>query len=76
MAQVEGITRKWGSSSLVFVIPKKIVEKEKLKENQKIKALLLKEKNVLPKSFGILKQWKKSTEKIMKEIDEELWFEE
>ena len=76
MTEVEGIIRKWGNSSFAFVIPKDIVEKEKLKVNQKLRAVILKQENTLAKTFGLLKRWKKPTEKIMKEIDTELWFEE
>jgi hypothetical protein len=76
MVEIEGITRKWGNSSLAFVIPKEIVERERLKANQKLRALILKQDNVLFKTFGILKDWKKPTDKIMGEIDRELWFEE
>lgn len=76
MVEVEGIVRKWGNSSLVLVIPKEIVEREKLKANQKLKAIILKEDNPLPRTFGRIKKWKKSTEQIMREIDKELWHEE
>lgn len=73
MAEIKGITRKWGNSSLVFVIPKEVVEKEHLKPNQELKAVILKQRNVVSKTFGILKNWKKPTERIMREIDKELW---
>ena len=43
MVEIKGITRKWDNSSLVFVIPKEIVRKEKLKANQKLKALIIKQ---------------------------------
>ena len=76
MGEVEGITRKWGNSSLVFVIPKEIVEKENLKPNQKLRALILKETNVVARTFGTLRHWKKPTSQIMREIDRELWPEE
>lgn len=73
MVEVQSVTRKWGKSSLVFVIPKEIVEQEKLKSDQKLTAILVKENNSAAKTFGRLKNWKKPTEKIMKEIDEDLW---
>lgn len=76
MVEIEGMIRKWGNSSLAFIIPREIVEAEKLKPNQKLRALILKQNDVPAKTFGILKKWKKSTSKIMKEIDEELWSEE
>lgn len=46
------------------------------KEYQRVKNLALNKNKVLSNSFGILKNWKKPTDKIMQEIDEELWFEE
>ncbi len=76
MAEVEGVTRRWGNSSLVFVIPKEVVEKENLKPNQKVKAILLRQSSVVAKTFGMVKQWKKPTQQIMREIDRELWQEE
>lgn len=76
MVEIEGIIRKWGNSSLAFIIPREIVETEKLRPNQKLRALILKQNNMPAKTFGILKKWKKSTGKIMKEIDKDLWSEE
>lgn len=73
MIELESVVRKWGKSSLALVIPKDIVEKEKLKPNQKLKAIILKNDNVLARTFGTLKNWKKPTEQIMREIDRELW---
>ena len=76
MCELEGRIRKWGNSSLALIIPKDIVEKEKLKANQKLKAIILRQDNTLPRTFGRIKKWKKSTEQIMREIDRELWPEE
>lgn len=76
MAEIKAMTRKWGNSSLALVIPKDVVRREKLKANQKLSALILKQKNVLARTFGILRKWEKPTEQIMREIDRELWFEE
>ena len=75
MGEIESVTRKWGKSSLVFVIPKEIVEKEKLKPDQKVKVILVKRNNVLARTFGIAKNWKRQTEEIMRKIDKELWEE-
>ena len=58
------------------MIPKEIVKKERLKANQKLKAIILRRDSPLTATFGILKNWKKPTDKIMREIDKELWFEE
>ena len=76
MAEIKAITRKWGNSSLALIIPKDIVRSEKLKANQKLTALILKQENVLARTFGLLRKWEKPTEHIMREIDRELWFEE
>lgn len=76
MVEIETRIRKWGNTSLAFIIPQEIVENEKLKPNQKIRAVILRESKIPAKTFGILKKWKKSTPKIMKEIDDELWGEE
>ena len=75
MIEIEGVTKKWGNSSLAFVIPKNIVKEKHLKGNQKLKLILIDDNNTLEGTFGILKNWKKSTHQIMKEIDEELWNE-
>ena len=74
--EIEGITRKWGNSSLVFVIPKEVVIEQKLKANQKLKAVILEKGGALSETFGVLKNWKKPTNQIMREIDKELWPEE
>ena len=41
-----------------------------------MKALILKQENVIAETFGTLKKWKNPTDQIMREIDKELWFEE
>lgn len=72
MGVVESQVREWGSS-LGIVIPRKIVEENKLKAGDKVDVLLLKKNSVLRESFGQLRHWKKSTAQIMKELDKELW---
>lgn len=74
MIEIECTTKQWGNS-LACILPKEIVKQKHLKENQKIKLLLEDKSDVLKETFGILKHWKKSTQEIMKEIDEELWNE-
>jgi hypothetical protein len=73
MIEVNGVTRKWGRSSLALVIPKRTAEEEHLKPNQRLKVLILSHDDTVAKTFGILKQWRKPTERIMREIDRELW---
>ncbi len=76
MIEVESKLKKWGNSSLAFIIPKEITKENKLKENQKIKIILEEEPNVLKETFGLLKnKITKSTDDIMKEVDNELWGE-
>jgi len=66
-----GITKikKWGSS-LGFVIPKEIVERENLKQDQSIKILAVetRSKTKVKDIFGKLK-FKRSTREILDEID-------
>jgi len=69
--QVEVITRKWGNS-IGVTLPKEIVEKEKIKPNDKIaidirKQTALKVKDI----FGKLRL-KKPVKQIMMEIDRDL----
>ena len=63
--------RAWGRS-LGIVIPKNMVSSEKLKEGDTVALLLVKKTNALKKTFGT-RQFKKSTDEILKEIDEEGW---
>jgi antitoxin component of MazEF toxin-antitoxin module len=76
MVVIESKIRKWGNSSFALVIPKKIAKQEHLKVNQKLQVLIPEQQNVLKETFGTLKHWKKPTEQIMREIDEELWPED
>ncbi len=68
------VVREWGRS-LGLVIPKEVVRKDKIKAGDKVKVIIVKETNVFAATFGKLKQWKKPTEQIMKEVDEEFWGE-
>jgi len=70
--EIETKTKKWGSS-LGVIIPKKIVEEERIGENQKIKILAVetKTKTRIKDIFGKLK-FKKPTQQLLDEIDKEL----
>ena len=70
MIEINAKTKKWGNS-LGILLDKNSVKKANLKENEKIKIILLKNKNVLKETFGTLK-FKKSTEQMMREIDKDL----
>jgi len=69
-AQIE----EWGDSLGVAITPQ-MAEENKLKVGDKVEMLLIKKSNVIAESFGQLKNWKKPTDQIMKEIDQELWGE-
>ncbi len=71
MIQVEAKVRRWGRS-LGVVIPKEKIVEEGIKENETISLLIGKKTNVLKETFGTLK-FKKSTQKMMEEIDREMW---
>lgn len=62
-------------SSLGVVIPEKVVAQNGLKVGDTITFLLLKKTNIFKESFGQLRHLTKSTDQIMKEIDEESWGE-
>ena len=52
--EVEAIAKKWGSS-IGFVIPKEVAEKEKIKPNSKVKFEILKVSDISD-TFGKLKR--------------------
>lgn len=73
MQEVESVLRMWGRSVGV-VIPKKTVAQEGLKPGETVKILIVKKTNAMKKTFGVARL-KRSTEEILKEIDEEGWNE-
>lgn len=71
MIELKTKIRRWGNSFGV-VVPITKVNQENIKEGDEVVILInKKEGNVLRETFGTLK-FKKSTDKIMKEIDENL----
>ena len=74
MIEVETKVRKWGRSFGV-VIPKEKIIEEGIKENETITLLIGRKNNVLKETFGTLK-FKKTTDRMMREIDKELWSKE
>ena len=64
--------KAWGNS-LGIIVPKEQAAKEQLKTEQEV-TVIITPKNVLKVKhiFGTLKNWKKPTADIMKEIDTEL----
>jgi|TARA_B100001971_G_C18219472_1_gene556124 hypothetical protein len=65
----DAIPKQWGNS-VGITIPKEIIEKEHISTKKKAKFIAIgTEMDQLKKSFGSLKL-KKSTQKVMDEIDE------
>ena len=73
MLEAESTLREWGRSVGV-IIPKVTLEKGKLKAGDTVKILILKKTNVLKETFGKHKLVR-TTEEILREIDEEGWHE-
>ena len=72
MIEIKTKLRKWGNS-FGIIVPLKAIEKTKVKEGDEVTVLLKKEKNnVLREMFGTHK-FSKSTDQLMKEMDEELY---
>ena len=74
MIQCETTTRKWGNS-LGITLPKDLVEKNKIKANQKVEVLILKRnKNVWDGVFGSAEgKLPKNTQKALSELRKELY---
>ncbi|MBU2616069.1 MAG: hypothetical protein KKC19_03120 [Nanoarchaeota archaeon] len=72
MIEIKTKLRKWGNSFGV-VVPQRDVENSGVEEGEEIIILLRKEnkEDVLKEMFGTFK-FKKSTDKLMREIDDEL----
>lgn len=60
------VIRRWGNS-LGAVLPNSIIQKNNLKENDKIKILIIREGDVLRKTFGKLKGKVNQSSQDMKE---------
>jgi len=71
MIELQTKVRKWGNS-LGIVIPLNKVKKEDIGEGTEINVLIQKKENVLRETFGTFK-FKKSVQKMMYEIDNELY---
>ncbi len=73
MQELQAEVREWGRS-MGIVIPREAVLQEKIKAGDTIKIIFLRKDSPLKKLFGRVKL-KRSTEEILKEIDEECWNE-
>ena len=66
--EIEVKTKQIGGS-MAIIIPKEVVEKERLRTHDTVRVKITKVDN-LDSLWGTMKQVKKSTSEIMKEIDE------
>ena len=73
MIECETVTRKWGNS-IGLIIPKNVAEKSHLKENKKLRIIII-EESPIKRTFGMLKEWKKPTKQIIKEMRVGSWDE-
>ena len=69
MEEIETTARKWGDS-IAVIIPKKIVEKQKIKINDTIR-LLVKRNNNASGLFGSLKNWDINPQKTKDDLRKE-----
>jgi len=70
---IEAKVRKWGNS-LGLIIPKETVEKEHIKEKEKLRFLIIRDSNVLKETFGMVKgKWKKSAQQFKDQARKELY---
>ena len=58
--------RRWGNS-IAFILPKLIVDEKKIRENDEI-TVEIKKRPLARETFGILKNWKRSTQEIKDEM--------
>jgi len=64
--EIEAVAKRWGSS-LGIILPKLVVEANKIRENDKI-IVEVKKRPIAGKLFGKLKNWKKPTQEIKDEM--------
>jgi len=74
MTVIETKVKKWGNSFGV-VIPMEVINREKIKEEQEIRVILVKDsKKVLGETWGLLKdKIKKPTQQIKDELRKDLY---
>ena len=65
MVEIETRTRKWGSS-IGLILPKSLVDEVGIKPNEKI-TIEVKKRPLAKEFFGLLKDWKRSTQEIKDE---------
>jgi len=80
MEKLSTSIKKWGNS-FGIIIPKNIIEKNNIREGVKVDIIIQPNVMTVGDIFQFAKKNKlkgltKSTDQLMKEVDEELWFEE
>lgn len=72
MIECETKVKKWGNS-LGIVIPKEKARKGHMRENQKVRVLIMPAKELKVRDiYGMFSEWKKPTDEIIKENKKEL----
>ncbi|MBI3412551.1 MAG: hypothetical protein HY051_00530 [Candidatus Aenigmarchaeota archaeon] len=71
MASIEVKAKRWGNS-IGLLIPKDVVRKEKIRENQILDIIIIPKTRTLEKTFGMVKGWEKPAQQIKDEIRREL----
>ncbi|MBD3313652.1 AbrB/MazE/SpoVT family DNA-binding domain-containing protein [Candidatus Woesearchaeota archaeon] len=75
MIECESNIRKWGNS-FGIIIPKDIMEKEHIKEDEKVRFMIIRDSKVLKETFGMLKgRLRKSGQEIKDQTRKELYNE-
>jgi len=64
--EIETVAKRWGSS-IGIILPKAIIEENKIRENDKI-IVEIKKKALAGELFGKFPNWKKSTQEIKDEM--------
>ena len=71
MVELTAKIRKWGNS-FGIVIPQEVMNRKSIREGEEVDVVIIKKGNVLRETFGKVK-FKKSTAKMMKEMDKVLY---
>ncbi len=73
MIEIEATTRRWGNS-IGITLPKEVLKKEKIKEDEKITVLIVKRQKTFEAFRGLLKgKVNDSTQKIKNDLRKELY---
>jgi len=62
MLEFESKVKKWGNSFGV-IIPKEIIKRESLKEDEEIHIIAIKKNKAVAETFGMFKDWKMTGQK-------------